>query len=132
MNHLHRTSVAEVNTQDCAGSNASGQSVRWLRTGVEAPGLSTLSIGNTHRMGTAVAVACLLASSLLVTSPAMAQLHGDWPSDVHFTRVSDASPSHSGRFDGRGGSDSRMDVPRGDLRKDVADAARMDSKRPAR
>jgi len=63
--------------------------------------------------------------------PAMAQLRGDWPTDVHLTRVSDANISHADRFDVHA-NDARADVPRGDLRKDVADAARTETRRPAR
>ncbi len=64
-----------------------------------------------------LAVACPLAAA-----PLHAQLHGDWPSDPHWRDAGDVSsprPEHMALH----GSNNALGVPRGDLRKDVADAS---------
>jgi len=130
MNRFHHASPADLRTLYCLRSNTSGR--KFGRDAEQCQRLSHhVSVSTRRRLHVAVAATALIASSLLVMSPAMAQLRGDWPTDVHLTRVSDADPSHADRFNVRG-SDNRVDVPRGDLRKDVADAARTDPRRPAR
>jgi hypothetical protein len=130
MNRFDYASPTELIAPNRVGVTASFQRVlrkanqrRWL------PFKGTASV--TRRLYVAVATTALVLSSFVVIHPAMAQLRGDWPTDVHLTRVSDANVPHADRFDVHA-NDARAEVPRGDLRKDVADAARTETRRPAR
>lgn len=131
MNRFHRVIPAELKTSSRTTDYRPGRPS--VRLGAQEDwALSPPSVASLQRSFPATLVAAaLLTSSLVMMSPAMAQLRGDWPTDVHLTRVSDSGPTRADHFNLRS-NDNRVDVPRGDLRKDVADAARTDPRRPMR
>lgn len=137
MNRLHCTSPAELNplaritNTVNPGAKCANRATSRLPMAASAPLSFRTAALSAPRLHVGLAAALLLTSSLLLAHPANAQLRGDWPTDIHLTRVSDANASQANHFSVRD-SDNRVSVPRGDLRKDVADAARMDSRRPAR
>lgn len=78
-----------------------------------------------------IALATCVLSTAAIALPAQAQLHGDWPSDAPWSTARDNATAHAERA-GAHPSPASLDVPRGDLRRDVAEASRSLPPHPSR
>ena len=69
----------------------------------------------------------VLATCALVAAaaafPAQAQLHGDWPTDAPWSTARNTAATQAERANAHA-SPAALDAPRGDLRRDVAEASR--------
>lgn len=70
-----------------------------------------------------IALAICALSTAAIALPAQAQLHGDWPVDAPWSTTHDGAAAQAERV-GAHPSPASLSVPRGDLRRDVAEASR--------
>ncbi|MGI4856265.1 MAG: hypothetical protein ACRYHA_04945 [Janthinobacterium lividum] len=70
-----------------------------------------------------IALAICALSTAALALPAQAQLHGDWPADAPQSTIREGVSAHAERV-GAHSASAALDVPRGDLRRDVSEASR--------
>ncbi|MCY0386419.1 hypothetical protein OVY01_04020 [Robbsia sp. Bb-Pol-6] len=70
-----------------------------------------------------IALAIGALSAAATALPVQAQLHGDWPSDTPWSTAVDSTSAHV-EHGGARPSPASLGAPRGDLRRDVAEASR--------